>query len=97
MCRLRGCEATSLIYIMHKDAVLRSNNAHSFKTHLLMWFMAKIAFDVDNRTRLINIFIEQNAEFLNVTARGKYSYHYGVMVGTQIFPKTRRRVKILVP
>ena len=45
----------------------------------LMLFVAIIAFGVGNRTGIINIIFEQNAEFLNVPARGKYSYHFGVM------------------
>jgi hypothetical protein len=59
--------------------------------------MAIIAFDVDNHTRTINVLSEQNADFLNVTARGKYSYHHGVMFGAQIFPKSRNHLKLLVP
>jgi len=44
-----------------------------------MLSVAIIASGVDNRSRIINIIFEQNAEFLNVTVRGKYSYHYGVI------------------
>ena len=73
------------VYIMYKDTVRRSDNAHSFKTHLLIWFVTIIAFDVDNHTRFINILFEQNAEFFIVTARGKFSYQYGAMLGAKIF------------
>jgi len=59
--------------------------------------MTIIAFDVDSHTMSINILFEQNAEFLNVTARGKYTYHYGVMLGAKFFPKSRSHLKLLVP
>jgi hypothetical protein len=48
-------------------------------------------------TQDINILFEKNAEFLNATTHGKYSYHYGVMLSAHIFTKSRSHLKLLVP
>ena len=66
------------------------------KTLLLMWFIEIIEFDVDKNTRLINILFEQSAQFLNVTARGKYGYPYGVRWGAQIFQNSWSHLNLSV-